>query len=96
MGPEAGTGLERELVQAVRTVEQLQKRYLEQLLGEADGAEDPRETLEDYGLLCGRLGDWLGQAEPAARAACILHRAMVTRTAPYTLPNVARMQALLY
>jgi hypothetical protein len=83
MGPEAGTSLERELVQAVRTVEQLQKRYLEQLLGEVEGPEDPRETLEDYTSLCGRLGDWLGQAEPAARAACVLHRAMVLLTAPH-------------
>ena len=47
-----GRSLERELVQVVRTIEQLQKKYLA-LLGEEEG-EEPRDTLEDYIALCVR------------------------------------------
>ena len=55
----AGTteGLERELVQVVRTMEQLQKKYLGLLLeeeGEQQEEEHPQDTLDSYIALCTR------------------------------------------
>ena len=74
-----GRSLERELIQVVRTVEQLQRKYLDLLLGEEAG-EDVGDTLDDYLQLCDRLADWLQQTDAATRVSCLVHRAMVRCT----------------
>ena len=74
-----GRSLERELIQVVRTVEQLQRKYLDLLLGEEAG-EEVGDTLDDYLQLCERLSDWLQQTDAATRVSCLVHRAMVRCT----------------
>ena len=74
-----GRSLERELIQVVRTVEQLQRKYLDLLLGEEAG-EEVGDTLDDYLQLCDRLSDWLQQTDAATRVSCLVHRAMVRCT----------------
>ena len=74
-----GRSLERELIQVVRTVEQLQRKYLDLLLGEEAG-EEVGDTLDDYLQLCDRLADWLQQTDAATRVSCLVHRAMVRCT----------------
>ena len=74
-----GRSLERELIQVVRTVEQLQRKYLDLLLSEEAG-EEVGDTLDDYLQLCDRLSDWLQQTDAATRVSCLVHRAMVRCT----------------
>ena len=92
MGEES---LERQLVEVVRTVGQLQGRYLA-LLGEGEEGEGAEDTLHDYTSLCTRLGEWLGQAGRTTRATTLLHRAMVrcteTSHASLLLPVLRLMQ----
>lgn len=61
-----GENLEEELIKVVRTLEELQGKYLKQLDNddEVSVGEDPAETLNDYKLLSTKMFDWIGECEP--------------------------------
>ena len=58
--------LEEELIRVVRTLEELQHKYLDQL--EDDNTrEDPGETLNDYEVLSEKMLDWIRECDNITR-----------------------------
>ena len=75
----AGGTLEQELVRVVKTLDELQVKYLSMLEeSEDDHARgDPGDTLYDYQLLADKLGEWLKETDGITRMSTLLHRSMV-------------------
>ena len=60
-----GENLEEELIKVVRTLEELQGKYLKQLDNDDEESvgEDPAETLNDYTILSSKMFEWIGECE---------------------------------
>ena len=71
--------LEQELVRVVKTLEELQIKYLSMLEESEDDHDrgDPGDTLDDYQLLADRLGEWLKETDGTTRMSTLLNRSMV-------------------
>ena len=71
--------LEQELVRVVKTLEELQVKYLAMLEESEDdhGRGDPGDTLSDYQLLADKLGEWIKETDGSTRMSTLLHRSMV-------------------
>ena len=64
------TALEGELVRVVKTLEELQHRYLGLLEAEA-GAEEAEAALRDYRLLTDKMLEWIVQCDNVTRCAAL-------------------------
>ena len=71
--------LEQELVRVVKTLEELQVKYLAMLEESEDdhGRGDPGDTLYDYQLLADKLGESTNETDGSTRMGTLLHRSMV-------------------
>ena len=71
--------LEQELVRVVKTLEELQGKYLAMLEESEDDheREDSGDTLYDYQLLADKLGEWINKTDGSTRMSPLLHRSMV-------------------
>ena len=58
--------LEEELIRVVRTLEELQHKYLE-LLEDDNTTEDPGETLSDYQVLSEKMLEWIKECDNVTR-----------------------------
>ena len=60
-----GENLEEELIKVVRTLEELQNKYLKQLDNDDEVSvdEDPAETLNDYQTLSNKMFEWIEECE---------------------------------
>ena len=58
--------LEEELIRVVRTLEELQHKYLE-LLEDDNTTEDPGETLRDYQVLSEKMLEWIKECDNVTR-----------------------------
>ena len=66
------TALEGELVRVVKTLEELQHRYLGLLEAEAEaGAEEAEAALRDYRLLTDKMLEWIVQCDNVTRCAAL-------------------------
>ena len=64
------TALEGELVRVVKTLEELQHKYLGLLEAEGEaGAEEAEAALRDYRLLTDKMLDWIVQCDNVTRCA---------------------------
>ena len=64
------TALEGELVRVVKTLEELQHKYLGLLEAEGEaGAEEAEDALRDYRLLTDKMLDWIVQCDNVTRCA---------------------------
>ena len=63
------TALEEELLRVVKTLEELQHKYLGLLEAEAEEAE---AALRDYRLLTDKMLDWIVQCDNVTRCAALL------------------------
>ena len=61
-----GGPLEEELIKVVRTLEELQHKYLT-LLEDDETAADPGQTLQDYQVLSNKMLDWIGECDTVTR-----------------------------
>ena len=61
-----GGPLEEELIKVVRTLEELQHKYLT-LLEDDETAADPGQTLQDYQVLSNKMLDWIGECDTFTR-----------------------------
>lgn len=61
-----GGPLEEELIRVVRTLEELQHKYLT-LLEDDETAADPGQTLQDYQVLSNKMLDWIGECDTVTR-----------------------------
>ena len=61
-----GGPLEEELIKVVRTLEELQHKYLT-LLEDDETAADPGQTLQDYQVLSNKMLDWIGECATVTR-----------------------------
>ena len=59
-------GLEEEMIRVVRTLEELQHKYLD-LLECEDTREDPGETLSDYQVLAEKMLEWIRECDNITR-----------------------------
>ena len=67
------TALEEELVRVVKTLEELQHKYLGLLEAEGEaGAEEAEDALRDYRLLTDKMLDWIVQCDNVTRCAALL------------------------
>ena len=67
------TALEGELVRVVKTLEELQHKYLGLLEAEGEaGAEEAEAALRDYRLLTDKMLDWIVQCDNVTRYAAVL------------------------
>ena len=71
--------LEQELVRVIKTLEELQMKYLAMLEDSGDGEDegDPGDTLHDYKVLAEKLSEWVEEADSGARITTLLQRSMV-------------------
>ena len=60
------TGLDQELIRVVRTLEELQHKYLA-LLDDESAREDPVETLNDYKVLSEKMLGWIEECDNMTR-----------------------------
>ena len=73
------TALEGELVRVVKTLEELQHKYLGLLEAEGEagaeeaeaGAEEAEAALRDYRLLTDKMLDWIVQCDNVTRCAAL-------------------------
>ena len=61
-----GKALEGELVRVVKTLEELQHKYLA-LLDDESAREDPVETLNDYKVLSEKMLGWIEECDNMTR-----------------------------
>ena len=65
-----GRALEDELIKVLRTLEELQNKYLE-LLEHEDGGDtdqaDPGDTLNDYQMLSDKMLEWIVECDNVTR-----------------------------
>ena len=61
-----GGPLEEGLIRVVRTLEELQHKYLT-LLEDDETAADPGQTLQDYQVLSNKMLDWIGECDTVTR-----------------------------
>lgn len=61
-----GGPIEEELIRVVRTLEELQHKYLT-LLEDDETAADPGQTLQDYQVLSNKMLDWIGECDTVTR-----------------------------
>ena len=59
-------GLHQELIRVVRTLEELQHKYLA-LLDDENAREDPGETLSDYKVLSDKMLSWIEECDNMTR-----------------------------
>ena len=67
--------LEEELIRVVRTLEELQHKYLEQLEDEST-TEDPGETLNDYEVLSEKMLDWIRECDNITRQIVLVYTSL--------------------
>ena len=62
-----GRALEDELIKVLRTLEELQNKYLELLEHEDGGDADPGDTLNDYQMLSDKMLEWIVECDNVTR-----------------------------
>ena len=63
-----GADLEEELIKVLRTLEELQHKYLNMLEEDKDdNEEDPGETLNDYQMLSQKMLEWIVECDNTTR-----------------------------
>ena len=63
-----GADLEEELIKVLRTLEELQHKYLNMLEEDNDdNEEDPGETLNDYQMLSQKMLEWIVECDNTTR-----------------------------
>ena len=75
------TALEEELLRVVKTLEELQHKYLGLLEAEAEEAE---AALRDYRLLTDKMLDWIVQCDNVTRCAALLRPLFQTQNYRYS------------
>ena len=65
-----GGALEEELIKVVRTLEELQHKYIGLLEYDDDGSsdgDDPCDTLNDYQVLAEKMLEWIAECDSITR-----------------------------
>ena len=68
--PTTSDNLEEELIKVVRTLEDLQQKYLNLLENDdsTDISDDPGEALNSYKILSQKMLDWIAECENITRS----------------------------
>ena len=65
-----GGALEEELIKVIRTLEELQHKYIGLLEKDDDGSgdgDDPCDTLNDYQVLADKMLEWIAECDSITR-----------------------------